>query len=79
MKSFAVGIPWDMEKYYGKYNMIWHSGYDYGSITLCTAYPELKLGMFLWANDDTRQGNLYDMERSIRETLIYWESSKIKY
>ena len=78
MKSFAVGYTWDMEQYYGKYKMIWHSGYDYGSITLCTSYPELNLGMFLWANDDSRQGNLYDMERSIRETLLYWDSVKNK-
>jgi serine-type D-Ala-D-Ala carboxypeptidase/endopeptidase len=78
LKSFAVGYTWDMEQYYGKYKMIWHSGYDYGSITLCTCYPEFNLGMFLWANDDSRQGNLYDMERAIRETLLYWDSVKVK-
>jgi CubicO group peptidase (beta-lactamase class C family) len=78
LKSFAVGIPWDIEQYYGKYKMIWHSGYDYGSITLCTSYPDLDLGMFLWANDDTRQNYLYDMERSIRENLLYWNSVKKK-
>jgi CubicO group peptidase (beta-lactamase class C family) len=78
MRSFAVGIPWDMEQYYGKYKMIWHSGYDYGSISLCTSYPELGMGIFLWANDDSRQNYLYDMERSIRETLLYWNSSEKK-
>lgn len=75
LKTFAVGYTWDIEQYYGKYKMIWYSGYDYGSITLCTGYPELNLGMFLWANDDSRQGNLYDMERGIRETLLYWDLS----
>ncbi|HLX90681.1 MAG TPA: serine hydrolase domain-containing protein [Puia sp.] len=74
MKAFAVGIPWDMETYYGKYEMIWHSGFDYGSISLCAFYPEMKMGMFLWANDDSRQSYLYDMERSIRQSLIFQDS-----
>lgn len=30
--------------------------------------------MFLWANDDSRQGNLYDMERNIKENLEYLET-----
>jgi CubicO group peptidase (beta-lactamase class C family) len=73
-KSFAVGLTWDMEDYYGRGLEIWHSGFDYGSITLLTAYPSLGFGMFLWANDDSRQGNLYDMERNIKENLEYLES-----
>jgi hypothetical protein len=32
--------------------------------------------MFLWANDDSRQGNLYDMERNIKENLEYLDSQK---
>jgi CubicO group peptidase (beta-lactamase class C family) len=71
MKSFAVGLTWNMENYYGRGTEIWHSGFDYGSITLLTAYPSLGFGMFLWANDDSRQGNLYDMERNIKENLEY--------
>src|SRR6202049_4852648 len=72
LKSFAVGLTWDMEDYYGRGTEIWHSGFDYGSITLCTAYPSLGFGMFLWANDDSRQSNLYDMERNIKRT---WNTS----
>jgi CubicO group peptidase (beta-lactamase class C family) len=74
-KSFAVGLTWDMEDYYGRGLEFWHSGFDYGSISLCTAYPSLGFGMFLWANDDSRQGNLYDMERNIKENLEYLESA----
>ena len=76
LKSFAVGLTWDMEDYYGRGTEIWHSGFDYGSITLLTAYPSLRFGMFLWANDDSRQGNLYDMERNIKENLEYLDSQK---
>ena len=76
LKSFAVGLTWDMENYYGRGTEIWHSGFDYGSITLLTAYPSLRFGMFLWANDDSRQGNLYDMERNIKENLEYIDSRK---
>jgi len=65
-----------MEDYYGRGTQIWHSGFDYGSITLLTAYPSLRFGMFLWANDDSRQGNLYDMERNIKENLEYLDSQK---
>jgi CubicO group peptidase (beta-lactamase class C family) len=75
-RTLALGAAWDMNYYYDKYRMLWHSGYDYGTITLITAYPELKIGMFLWANDDTRQNYLYDIERAIRETLIYWDTKK---
>ena len=32
--------------------------------------------MFLWANDDSRQSNLYDMERNIKENLEYLDSQK---
>jgi CubicO group peptidase (beta-lactamase class C family) len=78
LKSFAVGLTWDMEDYYGRGTEIWHSGFDYGSITLITAYPSLGFGMFLWANDDSRQGNLYDMERNIKENLEYLESQRQK-
>jgi CubicO group peptidase (beta-lactamase class C family) len=78
MKTFAIGTTWDMENYYGQYKMIWHSGYDYGSISLCTSYPELNLGMYLWANDDSRQSYLYDMERSVREELLYMDSIQKK-
>jgi CubicO group peptidase (beta-lactamase class C family) len=74
-KSFAVGLTWDMEDYYGRGLEFWHSGFDYGSISLCTAYPSLRFGMFLWANDDSRQGNLYDMERNIKENLEYLENA----
>jgi serine-type D-Ala-D-Ala carboxypeptidase/endopeptidase len=78
LNTFAVGITWDMEQYYGKYKQVWHSGYDYGSISLCTGYPSLNLGMWLWANDDSRQGNLYDMEREIRDNLLYLDSQRAK-
>jgi CubicO group peptidase (beta-lactamase class C family) len=78
LKSFAVGLTWDMEDYYGRGTEIWHSGFDYGSITLLTAYPSLGFGMFLWANDDSRQGNLYDMERNIKENLEYLHSLKAR-
>jgi CubicO group peptidase (beta-lactamase class C family) len=76
LKSFAVGLTWDMEDYYGRGLEIWHSGFDYGSITVSTAYPSLGFGMFLWANDDSRQGNLFDMERNIKEHLEYLDSQK---
>jgi hypothetical protein len=55
---------------------VWHSGFDYGSITVLTAHPALGFGMFLWANDDSRQGNLFDMERNIKENLEYLDSQK---
>lgn len=76
LSSFAVGYTWDMEQYYSKYKMIWHSGYDYGSISLATAYPELHLGMWIWANEDSnaRQGAQYDLEREIRYNLLYLDS-----
>jgi CubicO group peptidase (beta-lactamase class C family) len=76
MKSFAVGLTWNLENYYGRGTEIWHSGFDYGSITLLTAYPSLGFGMFLWANDDSREGNLYDMERNIRENLEYLKTRR---
>jgi CubicO group peptidase (beta-lactamase class C family) len=76
LKSFALGLTWDMENYYGRGTEIWHSGFDYGSITLLTAYPSLRFGMFLWANDDSRQSNLYDMERNIKENLEHLDSQR---
>ncbi len=78
MKTFGVGLAWDMEDYYNRYKQIWHSGFDYGSISLCTVYPTQNLGMWLWANDDSRQGNLYDMERNIRQEIQYRASKKNK-
>lgn len=44
LKSFAVGLTWDMEDYYVRGREIWHSGFDYGSISLLTAYPSLGFG-----------------------------------
>jgi len=73
--SFSLGLFWQVTDDLGQGRWIKHSGYDGGSITLCSIHPEEKLGMIIGANDDSRQNNLYDLERNIREHLRYWKKS----
>jgi CubicO group peptidase (beta-lactamase class C family) len=76
IKSFGVGLTWNMSDYFGKGTWLKHSGFDYGSITLCSVYPSAQFGMILWANDDSRQGTLFDLERNIKDNLDYLASRK---
>lgn len=68
-QSFSLGLFWQVTDDYEKGRWIKHSGFDYGSITLCSLHPKEKLGMIVWASDDSRQNNLFDLERSIREAI----------
>jgi CubicO group peptidase (beta-lactamase class C family) len=73
-KSFSLGLFWQVTDDPGQGRWIKHSGYDSGSITLCSVHPEEKLGIIIWANDDSRQNNLFDIERNIREHILYLRS-----
>ena len=69
LKSFALGLVWEMRNTYEKGRGFWHSGFDPGYISLCSFYPEKNMGFILLATDDSRQNNLYDMERNIMHSL----------
>jgi CubicO group peptidase (beta-lactamase class C family) len=73
LKTFAVGLTWEMQNDYDKGKWIFHTGFDYGSITVCSVSPGSRSGIILWANNDNRQGPLFDLERNIRESLDYLE------
>ena len=77
-QSFSLGLFWQVTDDYRKGRWIKHSGFDYGSITLCSIHPEEKLGMIIWASDDSRQNNLFDLERSIREAVQFRETEMSK-
>lgn len=68
-QTFSLGLFWQVTDDFGKGRWIKHTGFDYGSITLCSLHPEEKLGLMIWASDDSRQNNLFDLERSIREAI----------
>lgn len=68
-QTFSLGFFWQVTDDFGKGRWIKHSGFDYGSITLCSLHPEEKLGLIIWASDDSRQNNLFDLERCIREAI----------
>ena len=77
-QSFSLGLFWQVTDDFGQGRWIKHTGYDFGSITMCSLHPDEKLGMILWANDDSRQNNLFDLERNIRESIQLLEKKKGK-
>jgi CubicO group peptidase (beta-lactamase class C family) len=68
-QSQSLGFFWQVADDFGLGRWIKHTGYDYGSITMCSLHPDEKTGVMIWASDDSRQNNLFDLERNIHESI----------
>jgi len=71
IKTFAIGLNWQMNKTSDGYRRIWQSGGSFGFASYCIIYPELNIGIVLLSNeaDQTAQNGLGEAAKKIFEII----------
>jgi CubicO group peptidase (beta-lactamase class C family) len=67
--NFAVGLSWMMNNTCHGDRYIYHSGRSRGCNSICSFYPEKKLGIVILVNETVNQGRLFVLERLLIQEL----------